>query len=84
MKYLALIILLFLSIACTESRIKNVELKTFEDSVSYAIGIDMAHKLKTQEINVNSDAFVEGFMNVALNDSLIIEKEEAQKIIARY
>lgn len=80
MKYLAVVLLLFLSIACAQ----NVELKTFDDSVSYAIGADIARNFEKQKMDVNNDALVNGFMDVASNGEVKFDEEEARSILAKY
>ncbi len=84
MKYLAILFLLLLSIACTQNTAQNAELKSFDDSVSYSIGADIARNFATQKMNINSDAFVSGFLNVALEGEVKINEEEALKILTKY
>ncbi len=56
-------VMIFLTVACAQG-VKDVELKTFDDSVSYAIGADIARNFKAQEMDINNDAFVNGFMDI--------------------
>ncbi len=58
-------LLLFLTVAvlfsACQSKTQQVELKTFQDSVSYAIGADIANNLKAQSLEVNPDPLSRGF-----------------------
>ncbi len=88
MKYLLVVLLMFFTIACSQNTAQNVDLKTFEDSVSYAIGADISRNFATQKMDINKDAFVNGFMDVAADSSSGVEikitKEEAEKILNKY
>ena len=84
MKYLAVVLLMFLSIACSQNTAQNVELKTFDDSVSYSIGADIARNFDTQKMTINNDAFVNGFMDIAAKKDAKITEDEALKVLAKY
>jgi len=83
MKYSIILLMIFFTVACGQD-VKNVELKTFDDSVSYAIGADIARNFETQKMDVNNDAFVNGFMDVANKGDVKISEEEALKVLTRY
>ena len=88
MKYLLVVLLMFFTIACSQNTAQNVDLKTFEDSVSYSIGADIARNFATQKLDISNDAFVNGFMDASADSSsgikLKITKEEAEKVLAKY
>ncbi|MDA3860457.1 MAG: FKBP-type peptidyl-prolyl cis-trans isomerase, partial [Melioribacteraceae bacterium] len=71
------------TVACGQD-VKNVDLKTFDDSVSYAIGADIARNFATQKMDINGDAFVNGFMNVTSKGDVKISEDEALKILTKY
>jgi len=79
---------MFFTIACSQNTAQNVDLKTFEDSVSYSIGADIARNFATQKLDISNDAFVNGFMDASADSSsgikLKITKEEAEKVLAKY
>ncbi len=88
MKYLLVVLLMFFTIACSQNTAQNVDLKTFEDSVSYAIGADIARNFATQKMDINNDAFVNGFMDASADTSSGVEvkinEEEALKVLTKY
>ena len=56
MKYLVVFVMIFFTVACAQG-VKDVELKTFDDSVSYSIGADIARNFKAQEILPKGEIF---------------------------
>jgi len=84
MKYLLVVLLMFFTIACSQNTAQNVDLKTFEDSVSYAIGADIARNFASQKMDVNNDAFVNGFMDVADSGEVKIDEAGALTILTKY
>ncbi len=83
MKYLVILLMIFFTIACGQN-VKNVDLKTFDDSVSYAIGADIARNFSTQKMDINNDAFVNGFMDAAAKGDVKITEEVALKVLTRF
>ena len=83
MKYLVVLLMIFFTVACGQN-VKNVDLKTFDDSVSYAIGADIARNFDTQKLDINNDAFINGFMDVAAKGDVKISKEEALKVLTKF
>jgi len=73
----------FFTVACAQNG-QNVELKTFDDSVSYAIGADIARNFEAQKMNINNDAFTSGFMTVATKGEVKISEEVALAVLTRY
>ncbi len=84
MKYLLVVVLMFFTIACSQNTAQNVDLKTFDDSVSYAIGADISRNFASQKMDINNDAFVNGFMDVASEGDVKIDEAEALKILTKY
>ncbi len=85
MRYLFSVILatfLFSTVAC-QSKVEKKDLKTFKDSVSYAIGYDVGSNLRTQEIEVDPEMLAKGIA-AALKDTSeaasIFTKEELTQI----
>lgn len=83
MRYLIVLLMAFFTVACAQNG-QNVELKTFDDSVSYAIGADIARNFEAQKMNINNDAFTSGFMNVATKGEVKISEEVALTVLTRY
>ena len=59
-------------------------LKTEVDSVSYALGMDMAIKFKENFEQVNNDLFIQGFKNVAASTNTLIEKDKIETILRTF
>ncbi|QTD38214.1 FKBP-type peptidyl-prolyl cis-trans isomerase [Polaribacter batillariae] len=63
------------------------EVKTLEkeiDSVSYAIGLNLANQFKANLKEVNKDAFIQGYLNGVDSTNLLIEAKDVQNIINTY
>ncbi len=83
MKYLVVLMMIFFTVACGQN-VKDVDLKTFEDSVSYAIGADIAHNFDTQKMDINNDAFINGFMDAAAKGDVKITEDVALKVLTKF
>ncbi len=63
----------------------SMEMKTELDSVSYAIGIDIANNLKQNKLdNINVDAFAEAMKTVFAGEETLMPMEESRNIINQY
>ena len=69
-------------ISCNTMNSKK-SLDTKLDSVSYALGMDMAIKIKANFGKLNSDVFIQGYLN-ALDSTDLLLKPEDLRIINRY
>lgn len=85
MKYLFSVILaifLISTVAC-QSKVEKKDLKTYKDSVSYAIGYDIGSNFRNQEIEVELEMVKKG-IEAGLNDTsetaAIFTKEELQQL----
>jgi FKBP-type peptidyl-prolyl cis-trans isomerase len=83
MKYLLVFVMIFFTVACAQG-VKDVDLVTFDDSVSYAIGADIARNFKAQEMNINNDAFVNGFLDVVAEGEVKVTEEQALAVLTKY
>ena len=76
-----LLIVSVFTIGLNAQKVKNVKLKTHNDSLSYAFGISIAENLKTQKIeNINPLAIGRAFQDFYNNESKI-NKDDANKMI---
>ena len=84
--FLALIGLVFLFSSCSNNNFNpNSKLTTDLDSVSYAIGVDIANSLTSAGVEeVNYDAFFDGLKNSIEGNDLKIDKESIKPIIQKY
>ena len=71
-------------ISCNKNGVTNKPIETQIDSVSYAIGVDMANKMKTGFNEVDVDLFVQGLRNGLDSTNVLIEKENINTVIQKY
>ena len=60
------------------------ELKTSQDKTSYAIGMNMAHSLKNNNIDVNSDLLVQAINDVLADKTTLLTDEEAKATLLEF
>ncbi|HYG38900.1 MAG TPA: FKBP-type peptidyl-prolyl cis-trans isomerase [Cytophagales bacterium] len=87
------LILFVFAVACTTSKkastasasVPAQTLNSEIDSISYSMGISIAKNIKSQGLDsVNAEAFAKGLKDVFNNDSLLIDSEEGQNMLATY
>jgi FKBP-type peptidyl-prolyl cis-trans isomerase FklB len=67
--------------AAAPKKLLNNEL----DSISYAMGINIAKNIKSQGLDsVNTNAFAEGVMQVMNDDSLLLDVDKSQSMLSDY
>lgn len=81
-KVVTLSILCLAVVSCNTMNSKK-SLETKVDSVSYALGMDMAIKIKANFGKLDSDLFFQGYLN-ALDSTGLLLKREDLRIINRY
>ncbi|UKM64828.1 FKBP-type peptidyl-prolyl cis-trans isomerase [Flavobacteriaceae bacterium GSB9] len=86
MKFLSLVALVLIVVSCNgKSGVTNKPLKTELDSVSYAIGLDVANNVKrTFDEGFDNDLFIQGFVNASDSTDLQIDATKAQQIVRAY
>lgn len=84
MRFLSLALIAVLLVSCNKQGVTNKPLKTEIDSVSYAIGMDVAKNVKTSFDEFDNDLFIQGFMNVTDSVDMQIDAEKAQQIIRAF
>ncbi len=60
------------------------ELKTALDSVSYAIGMDVARNVKSSFDNFENDLFIQGYNNVIDSTDILLDQTQAQQVVQAY
>ncbi|OIQ38263.1 MAG: peptidylprolyl isomerase [Bacteroidetes bacterium MedPE-SWsnd-G1] len=70
--------------SCNGQSVSNKSLETELDSVSYAIGLDMAVKMKANFSEVNDEMFIQGFANGIDSTNIKIDAKELNNIISKY
>jgi FKBP-type peptidyl-prolyl cis-trans isomerase len=83
-KFLAVIFLTTIVSSCNSQGVTKKSLDTEIDSLSYAIGMDVARNVQTNVSELNSDLFIQGYKSVIDSTSLLIEKEKVQEILSTY
>tara|TARA_R110001583_G_scaffold5921_3_gene31202 strand:- start:3953 stop:4684 length:732 start_codon:yes stop_codon:yes gene_type:complete len=70
--------------SCNKQGVTNKSLDTEVDSVSYALGLDMGLKLKSNFDNVNEDLYVQGLKNGIDSSNILFEQKDLNTIINTY
>ncbi|CAM1363098.1 Peptidyl-prolyl cis-trans isomerase [Tenacibaculum sediminilitoris] len=72
-------------VSCSNGQFKQKSsLATEVDSVSYAIGLDMANKIKTNFDEMDQGLFVQGFKNGMDSTNLLIESKDVNNILRTF
>lgn len=71
-------------VSCNKGLKTKSSLTTEIDSVSYALGMNMAQQFKVNAKEVNADLFVQGFLNGKDSTNLLIASKDVQKTINNY
>ncbi|MGG6230765.1 FKBP-type peptidyl-prolyl cis-trans isomerase [Tenacibaculum sp. SDUM215027] len=72
-------------VSCSNGQFKQKSsLATEVDSVSYAIGLDMANKIKTNFDEMDQDLFVQGFKNGMDSTNLLVESKDVNNILRTF
>lgn len=83
-KFLGVVFLSALVSSCNSQGVSKKSLETEIDSVSYAIGMDVARNVGTSFTDFDNDLFIQGYMSVSDSSELLIDKEAVQNIIRTY
>ena len=84
MKFLSLVTMVLLVVSCNKNGVTKKPLKTELDSVSYAIGMDVARNVKSSFDDFDHDLFIQGFINASDSTDILIEQADAQKVVQAY
>ena len=84
-KFLGITVLSLMVFSCNNKKtaVTKTSLETEVDSVSYALGVDVATSIGTQ-FDVNHDLFMAGYMGVMDTTELLVNKDYAKTIIQLY
>lgn len=83
-KFLAVIFLTTLVSSCNSQGVTKKSLETEIDSLSYAIGMDVARNVQTNVSEMDANLFLQGFNSVMDSTELLITKEDVQGILSAY
>ncbi|MEC3905425.1 FKBP-type peptidyl-prolyl cis-trans isomerase [Tamlana sp. 2201CG12-4] len=85
MKLSSLVAMVLLVVSCNNKNgVTNKPIKTELDSVSYAIGMDVARNVKASFDDFDNDLFIQGFVNVLDSTDILLEQADAQKVVQAY
>jgi FKBP-type peptidyl-prolyl cis-trans isomerase len=62
----------------------NVELKTFNDTISYLIGADVATNIAKSGLTLNNEIFYKGFDKSSKNQDSLFTEEQKQQIMGKF
>ncbi|MFT4576123.1 MAG: FKBP-type peptidyl-prolyl cis-trans isomerase [Polaribacter sp.] len=80
-KTFALLILVTSLISCNNQGVSQKSLETEIDSVSYALGLNMATQLKSNFKEVKKDLFVQGYINGMDSVNLLINEKDVLAVL---
>ncbi len=83
-KILVVFITITMVFSCNSQGTTKKSLDNDIDTVSYALGLDMAQKLKANFSEVNEDLFIQGFNNGIDSTNMLIEKDKIQGILRTF
>ncbi|MGZ0015124.1 FKBP-type peptidyl-prolyl cis-trans isomerase [Yeosuana sp. AK3] len=83
-KFLAVIFLTTLVSSCNSQGVTKKSLETEIDSLSYAIGMDVARNVQANVSEMDANLFLQGFNSVMDSTELLITKEDVQGILSAY
>lgn len=83
-KFLALTIIALSIVSCNNPVANKKSLESAVDSVSYALGLDMANKFKANLPEVNTAVFMQGYVNGMDSINLLIKNEDLMNVIQNY
>ncbi|WP_317128560.1 FKBP-type peptidyl-prolyl cis-trans isomerase [Tamlana fucoidanivorans] len=76
--------MVLLVVSCNKNGATKKPITTELDSVSYAIGMDVARNVKASFDDFENDLFVQGFKNVLDSTDILMDEAQAQQVIRTY
>nr|WP_290855048.1 FKBP-type peptidyl-prolyl cis-trans isomerase [Flaviramulus sp.] len=84
MKFLSLVTLILLVVSCNKNGVTKKPIKTELDSVSYAVGMDVAKNVKASFSEFDNDLFIQGFANASDSTDILMDEAKAQQLVRAY
>ena len=78
MKIAWISVISFFIIACQGNTQEQVHIKTFKDSVSYSIGMNIARDLKHQSIDIDPEVFLQGVKDMMAGGKLQLTDDQVR------
>lgn len=82
-KFLGVIVLASVVSSCNKG-VSNKPLKTEIDSVSYAIGLDVAKNVKSSFEDINTELFIQGYNNGIDSTNILLEEDKVGPILQAF
>lgn len=83
-KFLAVIFLTTIVSSCNSQGVTKKSLDTEIDSLSYAIGMDVARNVKTNVSEMDINLFLQGFNNVMDSTDILLDQEQVPNVLRAY
>ncbi|WP_456377946.1 FKBP-type peptidyl-prolyl cis-trans isomerase [Lutibacter sp.] len=83
-KFLAVILFITTVVSCNSQGITKKPLKNEIDTVSYALGLDIASKLKVNFEDADRDLFIQGVISGIDSTDILIEKDKIDLILREF
>ncbi len=83
-KFVGVVLVTSVLSSCGGQGVSKKALKTELDSVSYAIGMDVAKNVKTNVSEIDSELFIQGYMNYLDSTNILIKEENIQQVLSSY
>lgn len=83
-KIIVLLVVTFTIVSCGQQLKTKKVLETELDSVSYAIGLNLANQMKVDAGEIDKNLFVQGYLNGRDSANLLLKEEEIKRIINTY
>ncbi|PHS51812.1 MAG: peptidylprolyl isomerase [Lutibacter sp.] len=80
-KFIVLVTLVSTIVSCNNQGITKKSLKNDIDTVSYALGIDIANKIKINFDDIDKDLFIQGVSNGLDSTNILIDQENTEVIL---
>ncbi|WP_026778064.1 FKBP-type peptidyl-prolyl cis-trans isomerase [Polaribacter sp. Hel_I_88] len=84
LKSLAIVAVLTMMVSCGNQKPDAKSLETEIDSASYALGMDMAVKVKANFEKANTDLFLQGYRNGMDSTNMLIAQEDLNAFLASF
>jgi FKBP-type peptidyl-prolyl cis-trans isomerase len=84
MKYVFVVAMSIVLLACQGNTQDKVELKSSQDSVSYSIGLNIGKNLKAQKVKVNLAAMSKGVKDILDSAKALLTDEQADMVMREF
>ena len=83
-KFLLIITMISTMLSCNSQGVTKKSLENELDSVSYALGLDIARNFKMNFDNIDKDIFIQGFNNGIDSSNILIDQTKIELILSTF